>query len=186
MAQGALSRWLKIMIIGLGICGAVIYAAIIPSLADAAAEAYPEFSGWRPPWLVLIWITAVPCYIVLVFAWRIAANIGRNRSFTAANAKYLSWISVFAAADCTVFFCGKCGLSAAWHESSGHRPALLAGGVFRRIGFRGLRRFVASGHEGRRSSDAERSDDIKKHRADGTGQGSAENEGSYGRREDYF
>lgn len=95
------------MIAGTGVCGVIIYAAIIPMLAEAAAEKYPEFSYCKWPWLILIWITAVPCFLVLVLAWRVALNIGHDRSFSASNAVLLKWVSVLAAADAAIFFVGN-------------------------------------------------------------------------------
>lgn len=44
------------------------------------------------------------CYVVLVFAWKIAGNIRKNRSFSMENAKSLKWIAVLAAADTGFFF----------------------------------------------------------------------------------
>lgn len=108
MKQIALSKWLKFIIIGVGICGLIIYGIVIPMLGQhLAAYLNGEFDHCYWPWLVLIWITAVPCYIVLVFSWKIASNIGNDKSFTAANANYLKWISVLAALDSALFFIGN-------------------------------------------------------------------------------
>ena len=107
MKQDTLAKWLKLVIVGVGICGIIIYAAVIPSLARAMADAYPEFDGRQWPWLALIWATAVPCYIALALAWKIAVNIGADRSFSASSARCLKWISVLAAADSAIFFAGN-------------------------------------------------------------------------------
>ena len=108
MKQIALSKWLKFIIIGVGICGLIVYGMVIPMLGQAIAvyeQGAFDYCYW--PWLVFIWITAIPCYLVLVFAWKIASNIGRDKSFTVANAKYLKWISVLAVADAAFFFVGN-------------------------------------------------------------------------------
>ena len=100
MKQVSLSRWLKFIIIGVGICGLIVYGMVIPMLGQAIAayeQGVFDYCYW--PWLIFIWVTAIPCYMVLVFAWKIANNIGQDQSFTAANAKYLKWISVLAVAD---------------------------------------------------------------------------------------
>ena len=107
MKQDTLSKWLKWMMIGVGICGILIYAVIIPMMAKTAVDQFPEFSHCKWPWLILIWITAAPCCIALFLAWRIAGNIGADRSFSIANAKLLKWISVLAAADSAIFFAGN-------------------------------------------------------------------------------
>lgn len=107
MKQGTLSKWLKLIIAGVGICGIIIYAAVIPMLAGAMTASYPEFSSCQWPWLILIWVTAVPCYIALILAWKIAANIRADRSFSMSNARLLKWISILAAADSVIFFAGN-------------------------------------------------------------------------------
>lgn len=107
MKQDTLSKWLKLIIVGSGICGIIIYAAVIPMLARAMVDHYPEFSNCQWPWLILIWVTAVPCYIVLVLSWKIAANIRADRSFSLSNSKLLKWISILAATDSAIFFAGN-------------------------------------------------------------------------------
>jgi len=107
MKQDTLSKWLKGILAGVGVCGLAVYGAVIPMLAEAMVDKYPEFSGCRLPWLILILATAIPCYIALFFAWKIAVNIGEDRSFSVANGKLLKWISVLAAGDAAFFFAGN-------------------------------------------------------------------------------
>ncbi len=107
MKQDTLSKWLKLIIIGVGICGIIIYGAVFPMLAEAMVNKYPEFSNFQWPWLILIWVTAVPCYITLILTWKIAINIGMDRSFSTANAKLLKWVAVLAAADSAILFAGN-------------------------------------------------------------------------------
>lgn len=107
MEQKKLSKWLKCMIIGIGICGLIIYAVVIPYLGVDLRMQYPEFSYCFWTWLIFIWVTGIPCYVVLVFAWKIAANIGQDQSFSNTNAKLLKWISNLSAGDAGFFFVGN-------------------------------------------------------------------------------
>lgn len=107
MKQDSLSKWLKLIIAGVGVCGLVVYGAVIPMLGDGMVDRYPEFSHCQLPWLILIWVTAIPCYLALILTWKIAANIGANRSFSVENGKLLKWISVLAAGDAAFFFAGN-------------------------------------------------------------------------------
>ena len=107
MEQKALSKWLKVIIVGVGLCGLVVYLFVIPELGREIVGQYPQFKGWYMPWLIFISATAIPCYIALVFGWMIAGNIGRDRSFCMDNAKYLKWISWLAAGDAIYFFAGN-------------------------------------------------------------------------------
>ncbi len=110
MEQKTLSVWLKVILSGLGICGAVVYFVMIPVFGTDLVSQYPEFSGWYWPWQSFLWLTAVPCYAALVFGWLIAVNIGRDNSFSLSNAKYLKWISWLAAGDAVFFFIGNVAL----------------------------------------------------------------------------
>ena len=106
MTQKNLSRWLQFIFVIVGICGAIGFA-ITPMLGDHMRNLYPEFSNRFLPWLIFIWATGVPCFMVLVLGWKIAANIGKDQSFSAQNARLLKWISALAAGDAGFCFVGK-------------------------------------------------------------------------------
>lgn len=104
MEQKDLANWLKLIIIGIGLCGLFIYCIALPVYGSAVADAYPEYSWAYYPWIIFLWITGVPCYAVLFFGWRISSKIGIDRSFCTENAIDLKRISVLAAADSIFFF----------------------------------------------------------------------------------
>ena len=104
MKQKNLSLWLKIIIIGVGICGLITDVLIIPELGLSAAGDDPALMRLYLPWLIFVLVVSIPCYAALFFAWKIAVNIGRDRSFSTDNAKYMKFISVLAAADTALFF----------------------------------------------------------------------------------
>ena len=54
MNYNKLAKWLKFIIIGVGICGALVYAGILPVMGDSLRYAYPEFSSWYYPWLFFL------------------------------------------------------------------------------------------------------------------------------------
>jgi hypothetical protein len=107
MDQVRLSKWLKAVIIGVGVCGAAVYFLIFPFMGKSITDDYPEFNSWYWPWLIFLWLTAVPCVIALVSGWKIAADIGRDHSFSMENAKRLRLISILAAADSALVFMGN-------------------------------------------------------------------------------
>ena len=109
MNQKSLSKWLKFIIIGVGICALLVYFLIVPVLGkDLVYSVGEDLNPFRYPpflcWLGVIWLTAVPFFIALVFAWRVARNIGADRSFSMENAELLRRISVLAAVDAAFFF----------------------------------------------------------------------------------
>ena len=107
MSQKSIAGWLKGIIIGIALCGLVIYALVIPSVGLSITAANPEFAYCFLPWLIFICLTALPCYAALVIAWKVASNIGCDRSFTMENAKWIKYIAVLAAADALFFFVGN-------------------------------------------------------------------------------
>ena len=107
MEQKALSKWLKLILIGVAFCGLVVYFLVLPAFGQSIVHDYPEFSGWYYPWLIFLWVTGLPCYLALFYGWKIASNIGADRSFCEDNAKYLKWIAWLAAGDAGYFFAGN-------------------------------------------------------------------------------
>ncbi len=110
MDQKTLGRWLKIIFAGAGVCGLVVYGGIVPGWGASLVEQYPEFADRYWPWLIFLWGTAIPCYWALVLGWRMARNIGQDRSFCPENARLTAWISRLAAADAAYFFAGNVAL----------------------------------------------------------------------------
>lgn len=107
MKQKSLSGWLKVITVGMALIGAVLYFAVFPFLGNDAVQQYPEYSNWFYPWIIFLWLTAVPCYSVLILVWKIAGNIGKDNSFCKENAVMMKNISVLAAIDSSFFFAGN-------------------------------------------------------------------------------
>lgn len=122
MEQKEMSRWLKAVIIFVGLAGLAVYICAIPMLGKEIIRHYPEFSGWFWPWMIFLWITGVPCYITLAFGWKIAVNIGKDQSFTFANADYLKKVSYLSAGDSIFFFAGNIVL---WLLNMNHPGVVL-------------------------------------------------------------
>lgn len=107
MKQRNLSKWLKIVIVGVGLCGLVVCIHLLPFYGQSIATSNPEFSYCYWPWLIFLWVCAVPCYAALFCSWKIVSEIGKDNSFSVKNALYLKTISVLAASDTGFFFIGN-------------------------------------------------------------------------------
>lgn len=107
MKQSNLSKWLKFITIAVGIMGAIVFFLIIPSEGRMIAKANPEYSYCYWIWLSFIWVMAVPCYLVLVYFWKICNQIERDNSFSLENAKSLTRISQLAIFDTIICFFGN-------------------------------------------------------------------------------
>lgn len=107
MKQKSLSNWLKCAVVCLAVFGLCIFGGVIPCYGISIATENPDYAHCFWPWMILVILAAIPCYAALVFGWRIAADIGQNRSFSEANAKRMRWISNLAFGDVLLFFCGN-------------------------------------------------------------------------------
>lgn len=110
MEQKALVRYLRLVILGIGILGLFACFVVIPMYGLSLKSMYPEFSNRFWPWLIFLWLSAVPCFISLAFLWRVASNIGLDRSFSSENAGYLKQVSRLFAVDSAFFFLGNATL----------------------------------------------------------------------------
>lgn len=107
MEQKTLSLVLKLVLVGFAIAGALLYIWLLPMLGSDFVLNYPELQPWYLPWMVFLWLTAVPCYIALYFGWSIATEIGRDNSFSIQNSLSLRNIAIAAAVDAVFFFLGN-------------------------------------------------------------------------------
>lgn len=107
MEQRILAWWLKIMVIFVGVCGALLCGGALPMAGRHLASAYPEFAYCYYPWLIFLWILALPCFAALVLAWKIFGNIEKDCSFCMENADYLRKVSYLAAADALLLTLGN-------------------------------------------------------------------------------
>ena len=85
MKQKKLANWLKVMIVGVGICGALLALLVLPALGKSI--------------MMCSLLTGLPCYIALWCSWQIMSNIANDKSFTVENAEYLKKISFLATVD---------------------------------------------------------------------------------------
>ena len=109
MKQSTLARWLKAIVAGVGVCGALVYGLVLPTLGRVLAVDWGLQNGGNTlfwVWLAFLLGTAPAVYAGLVFAWKVAANIGRDRSFSRENAVLLRRIAILAAGDTVYFFLG--------------------------------------------------------------------------------
>ncbi len=84
----------------------------------------PQISDMYIPWLVLFIISAIPCYVILYLGWRVAVNIGKDRSFSLENARHIKLASKIILFD-ALYFCCECLHVENICESSGVILALV-------------------------------------------------------------
>lgn len=104
MTQAALAKRLKSIIFGVGIFGLIFYQVVIPYLC---IELFENTFDKLLLSILFLCSSGIPCYVVLLIAYRIADNIGKDLSFTNENAKLLKWISTLAMIDSTYLLIGN-------------------------------------------------------------------------------
>lgn len=107
MKQESLAKWLKGIIIGVFICGLILCFYVLPFWGKEVIEGNLELNQGFLPWMIFLWLAALPCFGVLVLGWKVAGEIGKDHSFSEKNAKYLKQVSGLALADSAFFFAGN-------------------------------------------------------------------------------
>lgn len=107
MQQKKLANYLKLIVIGVGICALLVYALVLPVWGQGIAQRNPEFAHAFWPWLIFLCGTGIPIFWVLYYAWGVFDRIGKDESFCHANADALSKIAKLALADTIYFFLGQ-------------------------------------------------------------------------------
>jgi len=110
MSQKKISMWIRLATLSVTVCSTIIYACIIPVLGQSIVYSNPEFSSWYWPWLCFLWVTAIPCYIVLFFVFKISGEVKNDHSFSQQTAKYLKYIAVLIFVNIAYFFIGNIAL----------------------------------------------------------------------------
>ena len=88
MKQDALAKWLKFIIVGVGFCGLLTYTVIMPRFAAYLVRQNSMLEKNVLPWLILIWISAIPAAAVMLVIC-IIVFIGISISICAAALSHL-------------------------------------------------------------------------------------------------
>lgn len=94
MKQKQISLWLKAVTIAIALMGIAFFGS-----ATAYAFAFrPDYNDPVPVYLrqniVFLWITAILCFLVLFFFWKVINEIGNDNSFSMENVKNFKNMSI--------------------------------------------------------------------------------------------
>ena len=95
---------LKFIIVAMGLCAFAIQSVISLMLIVSDAE---EIDAIRIPWMAFLWSTAIPMIPALIYSWRTASNIGKNKAFCLDNAKNLKNIAISSISDAALVLVGN-------------------------------------------------------------------------------
>ncbi|HAS37298.1 MAG TPA: DUF2975 domain-containing protein [Ruminococcaceae bacterium] len=95
---------LKFIIVAMGLCAFAIQSVISLMLIVSDAE---EIDAIRIPWMAFLWSTAIPMIPALIYSWKTASNIGKNKAFCLDNAKNLKNIAISSISDAALVLVGN-------------------------------------------------------------------------------
>ena len=87
MSSKALYKLIRAAVIAVAICGAAAFIYLVPLFGADIAKNNPEYAYCYFPWLIFIWITAVPCFVFLIFIWKISTAVKYDTVFTLQTAR---------------------------------------------------------------------------------------------------
>ena len=104
MNQKNLAKYLQVVTLGLVLLVAIVYIGAVPGLISVLLErgAILHESGVKP-WIIMVWVTAIPVYLSLYHFWKISKEIQADNSFSTENAKHLQNISHLCMLDVVYF-----------------------------------------------------------------------------------
>ncbi len=107
MSSKTLCGWVRVAAVAVAVCFLLLLGFIIPVLGSDITAAYPEFKAWYLPWLAFLWAAALPCFVVLVFVWKVSAAIKNEEVFTLQTAKWIKNSAILLFCDVGFFFAGN-------------------------------------------------------------------------------
>ena len=107
MSSKTLRTLVRAAIIAVGLCGLAGAGLIIPSLGRDFIRSIPGYSYMFWPWMIFIWLLAVPCFAALVYVWKVSTAIGQEEVFSMKTAKWVSRSALLIFADVGLLFAGN-------------------------------------------------------------------------------
>ena len=121
MDMKKLARLLQLALIGAAVLGIAVFGIFVPEVGQRAAEALPDCAVAYWPWLLFLWLCAVPCFLSLVPGWRVFGRLAQKNAFCLENGKDMKRIARLAFFDTILFLAGNVVMAAiGWHH-----PGLL-------------------------------------------------------------
>ena len=140
MTQKTFANLLKAAVVLALLCCLAVYGLYVPALAEDCRSIDASLSSLYLPGLIFVELTFLPILIGLFLAWRVAADIGRDKSFTRENAGRMKSISYLALCDVAYFWLGILVFWFGFNTKSG--PLLILAAL---IGSAGIIVAVCSG-----------------------------------------
>jgi len=106
MSSRALCTLVRSAVILAAVCG-IIACGSLPSFGSSIAAVYPEYAHLYLPWLIFLWLTSVPLFILLFFIWKISTAIIKETVFTVPTARVVRICATILFATTGLFITGN-------------------------------------------------------------------------------
>lgn len=117
MDMKKMGRTLQLFLCFAAFIGFVVFFAAVPAVGWEIAEANPEYAVAYWPWLIFLWLCAVPCFLSLMPGWRVFGRLARKNSFCRENGEDMKLIARLAFFDTALFAAGNAVmLCFGWHH----------------------------------------------------------------------
>lgn len=113
MKQAELASWLRIIILIAALIGILFCFLIAPLAGKQISIIEPSLSQIYWPFLLFIWLTAIPFFLALWQCLKIIRNVAADNSFCHANARSLTLISRLALVECAFYVAAAATLAIA-------------------------------------------------------------------------
>lgn len=116
MKKFTLSLILKIYIIIFALCGLYMCAYIYPENISVSQAIKLITTPQSHILLGFYWLTSIPCFVILIFAWKIANAVKKETVFTAKTARSIKICTIILSIDLAVYIVGNVAfLGLSWH-----------------------------------------------------------------------
>jgi hypothetical protein len=105
MSSKTLCAFVRFAAAATAVCGLVLCVCVFPfRLPEIIGRDYGLLGGYL--WLAYLWIAAIPCFVILVYVWKVSNAIQSDEVFTEKTAKRIKTAAVILIADVAYFFAG--------------------------------------------------------------------------------
>lgn len=107
MTSKILCNLVRAAVIIVAICGIFTCCYVLPEAGTAIRDNNPEYANLFFPWLIFLWMTLVPCFVILIFIWRVSTAIKLESVFTLKTASFFTTCAIILFCDVVFFFTGN-------------------------------------------------------------------------------
>jgi len=106
MSSKTLSALVRSAVLFAAICG-IIACVSLPSFGSSIVSSFPDQSHLYIPWLVFLWLTSLPLFMLLTQIWKISTAIKNETVFTLQTARIVRFCAFILFGTSAFFILGN-------------------------------------------------------------------------------